>query len=224
MAERGQTITGQEFLEVGLDDWRMLRNEIHTRFATRDFATGLELVTAVGAVAEELDHHPDLDLQYGHVGIRLWSHDTGGVTRRDLRLAGRISDLAAERGLTASPAEVQVLEIGLDTAAWQRIRPFWRALLAGGENLLLPDEVTDPFGVLPTLWFQEAPGEGEHETPRQRFHLDIHVPPDVAEDRIAAALANGGTLVSDAAAPSFTVLADPDGNKACVCTSLGRVP
>ncbi|MEU4418811.1 VOC family protein, partial [Nocardia salmonicida] len=62
----------------------------------------------------------------------------------------------------------------------------------------------------------------EHETPHQRFHLDIHVPHDVAEQRIAAALAAGGTLVSDAEAPSFTVLADADGNRVCVCTWQAR--
>ena len=73
----------------------------------------------------------------------------------------------------------------------------------------------DPTARCPTLWFQETE---PHETPRQRFHLDIWVPHDVARARIAAALEAGGTLVSDTEAPSFTVLADADGNKACVCT------
>ena len=44
------------------------------------------------------------------------------------------------------------------------------------------------------------------------------VDPAEAEARIAAALAAGGTLVSDAEAPSFWVLADPDGNRVCLCT------
>ena len=48
------------------------------------------------------------------------------------------------------------------------------------------------------------------------------MPHDVAPDRIEAALAAGGTLVSDARAPAFVVLADPEGNQACVCTTLGR--
>jgi hypothetical protein len=46
----------------------------------------------------------------------------------------------------------------------------------------------------------------------------------VAEQRIAAAVAAGGIVVDDSQAPSFTVIADQDGNKACVCTSLRRVP
>ena len=60
----------------------------------------------------------------------------------------------------------------------------------------------------------------EHQTPRQRFHVDVWVPFDVAEQRIAAAVAAGGVVVDDSAAPSYTVIADQDGNKACVCTAL----
>jgi 4a-hydroxytetrahydrobiopterin dehydratase len=48
------------------------------------------------------------------------------------------------------------------------------------------------------------------------------VPRDQAEARIDAAIAAGGSLVSDAEAPSFWVLADPQGNKACICTSAER--
>ena len=58
--------------------------------------------------------------------------------------------------------------------------------------------------VLPSLWFQ-ASGSDE---PRQRFHLDLWVAPEVVEAQIAAALAAGGVLVSDAEAPSYWVLAD----------------
>ena len=57
---------------------------------------------------------------------------------------------------------------------------------------------------------------------RNRIHLDVTVPHDVAQQRIAAALAAGGTLVSDTAAPAFWILADPEGNEACICTWQGR--
>jgi 4a-hydroxytetrahydrobiopterin dehydratase len=72
---------------------------------------------------------------------------------------------------------------------------------------------------VPLLWFQHTDA---HETPRQRFHLDLWVPHDVAEDRIAAAVAAGGRVVDDENAPSFVVLADPEGNRVCVCTCLDR--
>jgi 4a-hydroxytetrahydrobiopterin dehydratase len=113
---------------------------------------------------------------------------------------------------------VSVVELGLDTWDREAIKPFWAAVL-GMKESSIPDEIVDPDGALPTIWFQDT---DEHEEPRQRFHLDIRVPPEVAGERIAAAVAAGGTLVSDEHAPSFWVLADPQGNKVCVCTWRGR--
>jgi 4a-hydroxytetrahydrobiopterin dehydratase len=64
------------------------------------------------------------------------------------------------------------------------------------------------------VWFQES---GEQE-PRQRWHPDVWVDPAEVKPRIDTALAVGGTLVSDAQAPTFRVLAYPEGNKICLCT------
>jgi 4a-hydroxytetrahydrobiopterin dehydratase len=112
-----------------------------------------------------------------------------------------------------------VVEIGLDTWDHEEIKPFWRAVLAMSDHPSYDEELRDMAGSLPTLWFQET---DEHEEPRQRFHLDVRVPPEVAESRIAAALDAGGTLVSDERAPRFWVLADAQGNKACITTGRGR--
>ena len=207
-----------EVAEVGLDDWRMLFRALHARFRTGNFATGLELVARIGEAAEELDHHPDLDLRYPRLDVRLSSHDVGGVTDRDLELARRISGFAADLGVAADPAGVQVLELALDTPDFTRVKPFWRAVL-GLSDSRDEREIVDSAGTLPTLWFQDT---DPHDEPRQRFHLDIRVPPEVARERIAAALAAGGLLVSDERAPAFTVLADSEGNKACVTTGAGR--
>ena len=67
-----------------------------------------------------------------------------------------------------------------------------------------------------------VPASDSDAPDRQRWHLDISVPRDVAEARIQAALEAGGTLVSDEAAPSFWVVADTEGNQACICTWQGR--
>lgn len=69
------------------------------------------------------------------------------------------------------------------------------------------------------MWFQ---GTEDHDTPRQRWHFDLWLAPQEAEARIEAAVAAGGSVIDDSEAPSFTVLADPDGNKVCACTYLGR--
>jgi 4a-hydroxytetrahydrobiopterin dehydratase len=57
---------------------------------------------------------------------------------------------------------------------------------------------------------------------RNRVHFDVWVAPEEAEPRIARALEAGGRLVSDTEAPSFWVLADPEGNEACICTAQER--
>ena len=202
----------------GLSDWRLLFSALHTRFRTRSFATGLELVNRIGEEAEAMNHHPDLDLRYPHLNVRLTSHDSGGVTARDIRLARKISEFAASANVAADPSAVSVLELALDSEDYRAIKPFWRAVLALRDSRA-EEELVDPDGALPTLWFQETDA---HEPPRQRFHVDVRVPPEVARERIDAALAAGGTLVSEEHAPSFWVLADAQGNKACVTTGEGR--
>jgi 4a-hydroxytetrahydrobiopterin dehydratase len=212
-------LSGDQIVAMGLDDWRSMHETLQARFRTGDFATGLKLVEGVGAAAEELGHHADLDLRHPHLNVRLMSHDAGGKTERDVVLARRISALAAALGVVAEPAVLSRVEIGLDTWDAEEIRPFWKAVLGLQDHPRFPTDLVDPDGDLPTLWFQQT---DRHEAPRQRFHLDVRVPPEVAGPRIEAALAAGGTLVSDERAPTFTVLADPQGNKVCVCTHVGR--
>lgn len=210
-------ISGDEIALLGLDDWRTLQSKLHARFRTGNFVTGLRLVNAIAEVAEEMNHHPDIDLRYTHVQIALISHDVGGKTSRDIRLARRISELAQEVGATSEPHRLTLLEAGLDTWDAEAILPFWRAVLASPEDD--GDEVTDPLGFVPTIWFQDT---DEHATPRQRWHFDVWVPLDEADARIDAACVAGGTVVDASQAPSFTVLADPQGNRVCICTHHGR--
>jgi 4a-hydroxytetrahydrobiopterin dehydratase len=114
---------------------------------------------------------------------------------------------------------VQIVELALDTADRAEIKPFWRSVLGYDDHPLHDGEVRDLTGIGPALWFQASP---PHVEPRQRFHLDIRVPPEVAGPRIEAALAAGGTLVTEEHAPAFIVLADAQGNKACITTGRGR--
>lgn len=200
------------FDAADLPDWRLFGTALHTRFRTGNFAAGLRLVNAIGEAAEAANHHPDLDLRYPHVNVKLYSHDAGGVTDRDLSLARRISEIAAEQGIAAAPADVEVVELALDTPDHQSIKPFWRAALGYVDNPQLDDELRDNGGSGPMLWFQVS---GSEET-RQRFHIDVRVPKEIAQQRIEAAVAAGGEVVDQA--PTFVVLSDPEGNKVCICS------
>ncbi len=212
-------LTGEQIVAARLDDWRKLAQALHARFLTGDFVTGLDFVTAITQAAEQANHHPDVTLTYPFVDLKLISHDVSQVTQRDIDLAQRISEIARERGIGADPSAVSEYELALDSADVVAVGPFWAALLTGSTDSRTGEDVAHPTGRVPLLWFQHTDA---HETPRQRFHIDLWVPHDVAEERIAAAVAAGGRVVDDENAPSFVVLADLEGNKACVCTCLNR--
>lgn len=219
MSPESTHVTTEAFLASGLDDWVLVDRRIRARFATGDFATGLAFVAAIGAEAERADHHPDVALRYGGVDIALRSHDVGAVTDRDLRLASTISTIATELGVTARRADVRVSELALDVSDLEAVGRFWSAAVTGSPDHVDGNDVVDPETGELIVWLQQTE---PHDEPRQRFHLDVWVAPDVADERIAAVLAAGGTLASDAEAPAFTVLADPEGNKVCICTCLDR--
>ncbi len=216
-------LTEQDLVGERLDDWRMLIDRLHASFDTGDFVGAVRLVDAITVAAEEMDHHPDLDVSYGRLDVRLLSHDVGGVTSRDVVLARTISELARAAGATPRPERNSVLELALDSADGAEVRPFWAALLdydtveAWGEL-----QLRDATGRRASIWFQPTEAHADHEVPRQRWHLDLRIPPEVVEGRIAAAIAAGGELVDDSAAPAYWVLADSQGNRACLTTWQGR--
>ncbi|MBF4160368.1 4a-hydroxytetrahydrobiopterin dehydratase [Nocardioides sp. CBS4Y-1] len=204
-----------------LDDWRMLFDQLVARFKTGDFDTGARLVAEIAKAADKENHHPDVDLRYGYVEVRLSSHDVGAVTQRDVRLARTITDLAGSLGAKPDTLSVQTVEWALDTWDASEIKPFWAAVLG-----LEPDdddtpghEATDAGGRWPSVWFQESE---RNQAGPQRWHADVRVPPDVAQARVRRAVDAGGTLVNDGYAPRFWVLADAQGNRACITTGLGR--
>ncbi|MDX3229194.1 VOC family protein [Streptomyces sp. ME19-01-6] len=224
-----ETLGTQEILgaiAAGLGDWRKLAQPLAARYRVADTASGAEFVSAVAKAAVAAGQEPEIRLGRGFVDVAVSTvdADTGGrwVTTQDVELARAITGLARERGLTAVPSEVAQLELALDTADETAVAPFWSALLTGGTSRTVSDavlDVLDPTNRVPSVWFQ---GTDAHQTPCQRWHIDLWLAPEVADERIAAAVAAGGTVVDDTHAPSYTVLADPDGNKVCVCTALDR--
>lgn len=212
-------VSGPQILREGLHDWRLVLNKLVARFDTGDFNAGTALVTKVAEAADEANHHPDVDLRYPHVTVSLMSHDVGTITQRDVRLARRVSELAAEAGVRASAEAPDVIELALDTPNHPAIKPFWQAMLGYDASPGHDDDLSDGAARNPSLWFQET-GSGAPD--RQRWHLDISVPTELAEGRVQAAIEAGGTLVTDEAAPAFWVLADAEGNQGCICTWQGR--
>lgn len=230
-------LRGTEIAGAGLTDWRKLAQGLHARYLVNDFGTAARFVTDVGEAGDAVGHHPTVAIGQGYVDLKLSSadaiyreddgteHVVEWVTQRDVDLARRITEIAVVHRVEPDPASVSVLELGLDTPHSATIAPFWAVLLTGNEDSqgrgTPSDEIRDGTGRVPNLWFGDADDHAtnEHETARQRFHVEVYVPHEVAARRIAAAVAAGGTVVDDSDAPSLTLIADQDGNTAVICVA-----
>ncbi len=201
-----------------LEGWSVLLRTLQASFRTGSMAKGMELAARIAVAADEADHHPDLTVTYPRVHVLLTTHSANALTSQDVEMARAISAIAAELGVSAEPSAVTQLEVAIDALDIAKVKPFWEAVL-GYEPSKADDESVDPHGRGPTFWYQQMDAPRPQ---RNRIHMDVNVPHDLAQERIDAALAAGGTLVSDDAAPSFWILADPEGNEACICTWQGR--
>ena len=79
-----------------LPGWSRRRNVLTKTFSWPTFAQGIEFVTRVATRADAMNHHPDIDIRYTKVTCALSTHDAGGITELDLKLAGEIERVAAE--------------------------------------------------------------------------------------------------------------------------------
>lgn len=84
-----------------LPDWRLAGRALLAGYRMPDFHAAVALWHEVAAVAEAMQHHPDFRCSWTRVEFALSTHDAGGITALDVRLAGRIAALAAALGGTA---------------------------------------------------------------------------------------------------------------------------
>ncbi len=192
----------------GVEDWRILFGGATTYFVTGSFDKGVQLVDVIGRLADDANHHPDVDLRYPGVRVTLLTHEIGELSDRDVALAQQISAAARELGISADPSKAQVMQVSIDAMDIPKLRPFWSAVL--GYDELGDEDVVDPLGLGPVVTFQQM---DEPRPQRNRVHIDVSVPRDQVEQRIAASLAAGGHIVTDAHAPHWWTLADAEGNE-----------
>ena len=211
--------------------WRLVLGELRTEVRTGSLPLAADVAARAASVAG-VDGHLRLDVRGDRVILALQTAAAGWVTERDVELARNLSTMVEQsrletvsgtgRDSRSGDRSVQVLEIGIDALDAAAIRPFWQAVLGyiDEPGRAGPwDGLIDPLGQGPAVWFQrmDAP-----RPQRNRIHFDVSVPHDEAEPRIQAALAAGGTLLRDTEAPAFWVLADAEGNEACITTWQGR--
>jgi 4a-hydroxytetrahydrobiopterin dehydratase len=199
----------------GVEDWRALYWGAKAYFRTGDFAIGARFVAEIARHAAELQHDPLVDLRDDNVAVQVVTPGVG-ISELDLELARRVSQSAAELGITADPAAVQQLELAIDAADPGAIVDFWRAALGYvqvGEAILV-----EPNLIGPSLGIHQK----EHVVPRNRIHVDVSVPHDQAQARVDAVIAAGGRLLGDRHAPSYWSLIDSEGNVVDIATWQGR--
>jgi 4a-hydroxytetrahydrobiopterin dehydratase len=204
--------------------WRLVLGEFRTEVLTGSLPLAAD-VAARAAAEPGADGHLRMDVRADRVILALQTPAMAWVTEQDIALARRITAVAEEFRLTTTAGggfgrrSVQALEIGIDAMDAAAIRPFWLAALGYIEERDGSGALVDPLGEGPAIWFQQMDAPRPQ---RNRIHLDISVAHDEAEARIRATLAAGGKVTYDAEAPAFWVLADPEGNEACITTWQGR--
>jgi 4a-hydroxytetrahydrobiopterin dehydratase len=229
--DRNERLTRQQASAAVTDlGWRYVLGVLTTSVPVESLSQAVGVGAQVAAATDEdADGHLRMDLRSDRVVLTVQSFATATVTQLDAILARRISEALSGLGLQTAPGvegtrPVQLVEIAIDAMDIAAIRPFWKAVMgytdeagrSGPEDALI-----DPVWQSPAIWFQQM---DVPRTQRNRIHFDVSVPHDEAQRRIKAALDAGGVLRSDAEAPAFWVLADAEGNEACVTTWQGRDP
>jgi 4a-hydroxytetrahydrobiopterin dehydratase len=198
---------------VGHLGWRYVLGVLITSVPTDSLTAAADVVASVAALG---DDRVRIDVRHDRVEIVVAPRAGGRLTTDETTLVERLTAALPDHG-PGTGRTVQRLEVAIDAIDIPAVLPFWRAVLGYVDES--PNSIMDPFGVGPAFWFQQM---DEPRPQRNRIHLDVSVPHDEAATRIDAALAAGGKLVSDEAAPAFWVLADAEGNEACVTTWQGR--
>jgi 4a-hydroxytetrahydrobiopterin dehydratase len=82
--------------------WSTEGGKLRKTFAFADFRSALRFVDAVGAMADEVDHHPDVELSWGKATIQIWTHTVGGLAEIDFVFAARCERIYASRAAGSS--------------------------------------------------------------------------------------------------------------------------
>lgn len=181
-----------------------------------------DLAAAAAALADDAGFPLLIDLRPGLVildsGKDRWEADAHGLDLDFTDLAGNLQTAARELGATADPGLPRFVQLFLDAADVDAVRAFWLAVLgyAPDRRTGLSD-IHDPRWLTPVLLFQELDAsDTDRRRQRNRINFELAVPPDLAQTRLATALAAGGRLLDES--KNRWRVADPEGNELVIVT------
>lgn len=207
--------------DPGTEDWRLVFAAAAS-YRVPSAREAARLTAAVAALADEAALPLGIDVRPGlvtvHSGKDRWETDAGYDV-----LAARVQQAARGLGLVADVALPRFVQVVVDAVDIPAVRAFWRTVLGYAEDPRPQvTDIVDPRGLNLPLVFQDLDAEDtDRRAQRNRIHLDVFVPDDQLEARVAAAVAAGGKVVRDAG-PIWWTVADPEGNEVDLTTSPGR--
>ena len=206
MSEQGW----RDFLSAeGLEDWVVLHGGPTAVFQVGSLQEAAQLATAVASVPG-LEARTVMSVTRDHLTVKL-TREMWGTEARHIEVARAISEVARRHGATSDRSAVHEVQLAIAAKPGDLDIGFWRAVM--GYDPMHEDNSIDPLGLGSTVWMQDLNPE---KTLRHAMHVDVSVARDEAEKRLAAALAAGGRIVDESAAPGAWILSDRAGNKVCI--------
>ena len=201
---------------AGTADWQAVFSAMAC-YRVSSPAQQRDLAAAAAALADDAGFPLLVDLRPGLVvldsGKDQWEDDAHGLQLDFTDLAGHLQTAARELGATADPALPRFVQLFLDAADVAAVRAFWTAALGyAADRRAGASDIHDPRRLAPVLVFQELDAaETERRRQRNRIHVELAVPSDLARARLDTTVAAGGRLL-DESADRWRV-ADPEGNE-----------
>lgn len=204
-----------------LPGWTVVDGRLEISVRAKDFESAIEFVNRFADIAEEMNHHPDFDIRYNTIRMRVVSHDVGGLSDRDTKFAAELDKLIDQFELKRQPKKIGRSHLVIVSPDVEAIVPFWKAVFdfkeTGGEDQ--PTMLVDRSDVLPPIRFQQRADttipedDIDPSSGPMSMQVDVFVPAELAEQRMRDAIEAGGKLISEADAPAMWELADLDGNR-----------
>jgi hypothetical protein len=208
---------------IGTTDWQAVFSAIAC-YRISSTAQQRDVATAAAVLATAAGFPLIVDLRPGLViidsGKDQWEDDAHGLELDFNDLAEKVQTAARELGAAADPRLPRFAQLFLDAADVVAVRQFWVAALGYSHDRRAgATDIHDPRRLNPVLVFQELDvSERERRRQRNRIHVELAVPSDVAQKRLTATVAAGGRLLDES--EDRWRVADPEGNE-IVCVSEG---